>query len=246
MRGQKQQSTRSGHAWNGNSGHPPGRSEPGRSEQVDQRADRADAQESLRLVVSESRPVVVCGIEGVIQTAPGISVIAATSSGYDLMRVVRNRRPDIVLVATNLADVKTLPLLSDLHECAPDVLPIVLAETYARVSRDRLEQGGACAVVRTSTSPLTLIRCIEQVRDHGKFWANGAGAEPTAGGLTDREGDVLQCLASGHADDRIATDLSISVHTVRNHIQNIYRKTDIHCQRALVAWAWQNGFGRMP
>lgn len=204
---------------------------------------RPAAPRRMRVVVSESRPVVIRGLEGIMQAVPEISVVATTSSGYELMRVARTRRPDIALVATNLADVETLHVLSDIHDCVPSIMPIVLTETAARASWQRFKQDGACAVIRTSVSPLTLIRCIEKVYDDGEFWDNERTAEPRAGGLTDREGDVLYCLASGHDDDHIAAELSISVHTVRNHIQNIYRKTDLHCQRALVAWAWKNGFG---
>ncbi len=59
--------------------------------------------------------------------------------------------------------------------------------------------------------------------------------------LTPREVEVLRLLASGNASQDIATELFISLTTVRTHIQNILKKLDVHSQLEAVALAFRRG-----
>jgi DNA-binding NarL/FixJ family response regulator len=69
-----------------------------------------------------------------------------------------------------------------------------------------------------------------------------APSEPRpAGGLTEREVEVLKLVASGKTNRAIATDLVISEHTVARHIQNIFRKLDLPSRAAATAYAFEHG-----
>lgn len=57
--------------------------------------------------------------------------------------------------------------------------------------------------------------------------------------LTDREHEVLTLMAKGCSTGEIAEALSISVFTVRNHIQNILQKLQVHSRSAAVALAFE-------
>lgn len=59
--------------------------------------------------------------------------------------------------------------------------------------------------------------------------------------LTTRETEVLQRLADGIATDQIATELYVSVNTVRNHIHNIIRKLNVHSRLEAVSTGIRNG-----
>jgi len=58
--------------------------------------------------------------------------------------------------------------------------------------------------------------------------------------LSLRELEVLRLLADGRSNDHIADSLFISVTTVRNHIQNILRKLDVHSKLEAVALAFRS------
>jgi PAS domain S-box-containing protein len=66
---------------------------------------------------------------------------------------------------------------------------------------------------------------------------NGNGAEPLPEALTPRENEVLMLLVEGHGTRDIANHLSISLNTVRNHIQNILQKFQVHSRLEAVALA---------
>ena len=64
--------------------------------------------------------------------------------------------------------------------------------------------------------------------------------EPSSVTLTSREKQILRCLAEGLATPDIARRLSISRVTVRNHVQNVLQKLDVHNKLAAVAFAHQH------
>jgi DNA-binding CsgD family transcriptional regulator/tetratricopeptide (TPR) repeat protein len=66
-------------------------------------------------------------------------------------------------------------------------------------------------------------------------------ASRTAGGLTDREVQVLRLVAMGKTNRAIAAELVISEHTVARHIQNIFRKLDLPSRAAATAYAFEHG-----
>lgn len=67
-----------------------------------------------------------------------------------------------------------------------------------------------------------------------------AGQETASVTLTSREKEILRCLAEGLATPDIARRLAISRVTVRNHVQNVLQKLDVHNKLAAVAFAHQH------
>jgi DNA-binding NarL/FixJ family response regulator len=61
------------------------------------------------------------------------------------------------------------------------------------------------------------------------------------GGLTDREVEVLACVAVGRSNKEIAAALVISDRTVQRHLANIFTKLDLSSRTAAAAYAFENG-----
>lgn len=59
--------------------------------------------------------------------------------------------------------------------------------------------------------------------------------------LTKREQEVLEALCQGWSDKEIASNLSVALGTVRNHVAKIYAKLDVHNRNAALLWARRNG-----
>src|SRR5215471_1847737 len=59
--------------------------------------------------------------------------------------------------------------------------------------------------------------------------------------LTDREKEILRSLAEGLGTDAIAKKYSIASVTVRNHVQSILHKLDVHTKVAAVVLAYRHG-----
>ncbi len=63
--------------------------------------------------------------------------------------------------------------------------------------------------------------------------------------LTSRETEVLRRLADGLTTEQIAADLYVSVNTVRNHVNNVIRKLNVHSRLEAVSYAIRNGLIRV-
>jgi DNA-binding NarL/FixJ family response regulator len=68
----------------------------------------------------------------------------------------------------------------------------------------------------------------------------GEGAADRPGGLTGREIEILQLLATGRTNRAIAAGLTISERTVDRHVSNIYTKLDVSTRAGATAWAYEH------
>ena len=64
---------------------------------------------------------------------------------------------------------------------------------------------------------------------------------PLAGGLSARETEVLRLVAAGKTNKQIATELSLSEHTISRHMQNIFTKLGVSSRAAATAFAFEHG-----
>jgi DNA-binding CsgD family transcriptional regulator len=83
---------------------------------------------------------------------------------------------------------------------------------------------------------------VEEVAD----WAETRKAAPQMrrvwpAGLTDREVEVLRILATGASRRQMAKQLSVSQHTVRHHLENIYAKIDVHTRVEATLFTIEHG-----
>ncbi|GAB4528767.1 MAG: hypothetical protein Kow0063_05210 [Anaerolineae bacterium] len=88
-------------------------------------------------------------------------------------------------------------------------------------------------------------RVLDAVRRMREGDLSGVGVpvsgKPSARDLTEREREVLSLLAQGLSTRNIAHSLSISPSTVRNHVQNILHKLNVHSRLEAVVYAHEQG-----
>ncbi len=83
------------------------------------------------------------------------------------------------------------------------------------------------------------IRCSERISASHPD-AHAKISDENAVGLTHREKEILLLLKSGRTNRHIADHLCISVHTVRTHLYNIYRKIEVPNRTQAVVWATEH------
>ena len=93
---------------------------------------------------------------------------------------------------------------------------------------------GICAVLKGDLwySRKALTKCLLESRS-----SDNSAIHPAPSSLTFREKQVLSYIASGYTNKAIADDLNISIHTVKTHIYNIYKKTNATNRLQATLWA---------
>ncbi|AYV29579.1 response regulator [Streptomyces goshikiensis] len=200
----------------------------------------------LRVLVADDNPVVRAGLTALLATAEGIEVIAQAADGGEALHLTRLHAPDVILLDVRMPGVDGISALPHLVRLAP-----VLMLTYSReteIVREALLLGAGGYLVHGEFTPDLLVTAVHDVhagRPHLSPTAAGtllsdlrASSHPQrtvaqssqrlpnhiAFGLSSREEEVMDLIASGMSNQQIAATCFISEKTVKNHINRIFAK----------------------
>lgn len=102
----------------------------------------------------------------------------------------------------------------------------------------------AAAVGDSLVSPAITVRLLREMALRTP--AASAAARRPAEPLTDREREVVRCLARGLTNAEIAGELFVSLSTVKTHLANVQAKLDARNRVEIAAWAWESGLAGTP
>jgi len=181
----------------------------------------------------------------------GWAVTVVDAHRPDLLEICRRVEADLIVLDAGDRDNSQTVVIARLVQALPRSGVLVLGDLDADDVAEAMEQG--------ARGCLTYDASIDDVRDAVRRAVSGdevvgvAGItalierlhrqdEPVPGEtLSRREREILCRLAAGDNASRIATDLGISVQTVRKHIQNTLGKLGVHSQLEAAAYAVRNG-----
>lgn len=191
----------------------------------------------LRLVVVDDHALFRRGLVGLLNDMPEFSVVAEAGNGKEALAVIQTSQPDLVLLDVNMPEMDGIQTVEALRKAR---LPLrILMLTISQQEEDLMTaiRMGADGYLLKNTEPDDLRKAILRV-------AAGEGAlspEVTAPvmralarqaeltnqqPLSDREQEVLFCLADGLTTSQIASRLFISENTVKTHVRHILEKME--------------------
>jgi DNA-binding NarL/FixJ family response regulator len=164
---------------------------------------------------------------------------------------VRRLRPDLMLLDAHMPGHKVVESARKLRETYPEMHILVLSAYDRREYVVGLLQAGAAGYVLKDDSPDMLMRAVRAVIK-GEEWVSPRVAkvlvksvrnwdERPADRLTDRELEVLALMAAGCKNEEIATQLVITVQTVKNHVTSIFRRLGVESRVEAVLYAINHG-----
>jgi two-component system, NarL family, response regulator NreC len=216
------------------------------------RAGGADdpGEPSIDILLVEDHRMVRSGLRLLLQSSPGLHVIGECGDLATARRLVVTRRPDVLVLDLHLADGSGLDALPDLVAAgggATRVIVLTMQDDVA-VARTAIQEGASGFLLKEA-APEELVLAVRIVASGGRYLAPELGARlaaapatmAPAGGLTEREREVLRLLALGHTNAEIAKRMYLSVRTVETHRSALHRKLHAESRAALVHWALEHG-----
>ncbi|HWR65704.1 MAG TPA: response regulator transcription factor [Bellilinea sp.] len=206
----------------------------------------------LRLVVVDDHALFRRGLIGLLNDMPEFRVVGEAGNGREALPIIQTTEPDIILLDVNMPEmdgIQTVEAVRKLH------LPLhILMLTISQHEEDLMGaiRLGADGYLLKNTEPDDLRKSILRV-------AEGEGAlSPEVTGsvmralarqselssqqtLSDRELEVLDCLASGQTTSQIGSRLFISENTVKTHVRHILEKMEASNRTEAVSKAIQLG-----
>ena len=180
----------------------------------------------MKVLIVDDHAVVRHGLKSAIESQ-GYKVVAEAGSINEAQAFMAQTNPDAIIVDINLPDGSGFDLVTWSRKVSPTTAIVVLTlnegEEYVRAAKS----AGANAFI-VKNAPLTdLIAALDfAMSSPSSFSSKQISSSDMDSGLSAREIDVLHSINHGLSNAAIATNLYISVSTVKTHVSSILRKLD--------------------
>ena len=202
----------------------------------------------VRILLADDHAVVRRGLRALLEARQDFEVCAEASNGREAVELALHHKPDVAVLDISLPIVNGIEATRQIRRDAPgtEVMIFTLHDRESEI-RDVLH-AGARGYVLKSEADEQIVRAVEALARHHAYFSDhvsetlldnfveqaGSGNAIT---LTAREREVVQLIAEGNSNKKIAHLLSISVKTVETHRSASMRKLDIHSTAELVRYA---------
>lgn len=187
----------------------------------------------ISVLVADDHAVVRAGIRHILESMPGVSVVAEASDGPSALQLAREHKPDLIILDVSMPGGSGLNVLSDLRRDVQGARILILsmhddAEYIAESVR-----AGTNGYLLKDSAATDLRAAVRAVMNGGSFFSSALSrprVEAIAqqeSPITKRERQVLVRVAAGGTNKEIAAALGISHRTVETHRESIARKLGI-------------------
>ena len=208
----------------------------------------------IKVVIVDDHGLLVDALTEALAEHGDLDVVGTAATLSEALPLVIGHQPDVALLDYRLADTDGTTATQAILEACEDcrVLMMSAAEPAAMLA-DAIDAGIA-GFVHKSRDLQDLVEAVRTVADGGAVFEprdlqtalGQLSRRKRHGPLTDRELEVLQLLTQGLTTDRIAERLTLSHHTVRNHVRHVLSKLDVHSQLEAVAVGLREGLVAPP
>ena len=211
------------------------------------------ARGKMRVIIADVSLLFAQVLGAALEQQGRYEMVAYTSNGVDALTLCGLEQAELLIMDTTLPDLSGVELVRRVREKCRDVR--VLAVTSERSRERMLELLGAQphGFVHKSEPLETFINVLRAVAGGMECYSahvrrvldeavpRASAARPS---LTTREREVLGLLALGLSSKQIATEMTLSIHTVGHYRAEIMSKLNIHDIAGLTCYALQNGVVR--
>jgi DNA-binding NarL/FixJ family response regulator len=210
----------------------------------------------LRLLLADDHVLMRRGLRKLLEEQPGWSVVAEASDGRSAVQEAVTHRPDVAILDIGMPLLNgieaarrvvqrvstTSVLILSMHPDQAYVTQAVQAGARGYLLKDSAPQDLTAAVTAVATgqsffSPLVarvmMDEYIRRLADHGIVDRYDT--------LSGREREILQLVAEGYNNKKIAEMLNVSPTTVETHRAHLLQKLDLHSAAEVVLYAVRRG-----
>lgn len=203
----------------------------------------------IKISITDDHPLVVNGLNNILELVEHIEVIATYTSGMELFEGLHTTKPDVILTDLQMpGKLYGLELIRQLRKHYPEIPILILSGQEALFNvQDMMAQGCAGYLLKNTTDRDMLVQAIEQVYKGELFLEttlknnllktvlkNKDEAEKMDTIISRREKEVLQLISKGYSSQQIADELSLSIHTINSHRLSLLQKLEVKNAVALL------------
>jgi two-component system nitrate/nitrite response regulator NarL len=190
------------------------------------------------------------GVSQMISVDPAFVVIGEAASGVEGLLLVEQLKPDLVLIDLNMKGMNGIETLSRIKEAKLESKCIMLTVSDAEADLLEALRAGAdgyllkdmepeelCDNLKKAMSGVTVLHeSLTEILKNAIISPSLSRSEEQVS-LTEREREILECLANGLNNKTIARSLGISDTTVKVHIKHLLSKLKLTSRLEAAVWA---------
>jgi len=207
-----------------------------------------------RILIADDHPIFRDGLKRLLEAERGFKVIGEACDGVEAVSLVRQLRPEILLLDLAMPRRPGLEALRELSTESFSVRVILLTAAAEKEQIVEALQLGARGVVLKDSATQILLKAIHAVMN-GEYWvgresvsnlvqylrslidSSSAASRQKRYGLTPRELEIISAVVAGYANKEIAEHFKISEDTVKHHLSNIFDKLGVSTRLELALFA---------
>lgn len=212
--------------------------------------------ERVRLFVVDDHTLFRDGLRSLFNSVPDMELVGEAGSGEEAIDLVRESLPDVVLMDIQMPGGDGIEATRAILQSSPSIGVIIVTMLEAPDSVFAAMRAGARGYVLKEADQSEMLSTIRAVAAGDAFFGPAIARRlqgyfaslPPVGSqvfpeLTAREVEVLELIAQGYNNERIARELVISPKTVRNHVSNVLSKLQVADRAEAIIRARQAGLG---
>jgi DNA-binding NarL/FixJ family response regulator len=220
---------------------------------------RVPAKAKIRIVIADDHPIFRDGLCRLLSLEEDFDVVAQLEDGLHVSKVLQQYDPDILLLDLNMPGLSGLATLQRLKAASSRTRVILVTASDKQQEFVQALKLGSCGIVQKQTATDLLIDSIRRVHA-GELWMDSrttatviqrfvslseaprpVNSEPhlerNTSLLSRREIEIVTLVAQGFSNPDVASRLSLSEQTVKNHLHNIFVKLGVSDRLELSLYA---------
>ncbi|HJW10167.1 MAG TPA: response regulator transcription factor [Albitalea sp.] len=200
-----------------------------------------------RVLLVDDHPLVREGLRARLAGVASLEVVGEAGNAVEAFSVVAEAKPDLVLMDVGMKHVNGIELTAQLLARHPNLWVLMLSMYDNPDYVHRALQVGARGYVLKDAPSQEIITAIEAITAGQVFLSPSISGRMSRSQtprplLSQRECEILACIAKGYASKQVAEELGLSTRTVETHRQNIKRKLKLESQGELIKYAVERGW----
>lgn len=213
---------------------------------------------AIRILIADDHAVFRWGLRTLLDSEPDLEVVGEAANGREVLDRAAELRPDVILMDIQMPNVNGIEATRRILEANHNVGVVVLTMFEDDDSVFSAMRAGARGYVLKGAPPSEILKVVRAVGDGEAHFGpeiakrlmaffsapKPASPEEAFPELSSREVEILDLIARGHSNAKIAARLFVSPKTVANHLSHIFTKLQVADRAHAIIRAREAGLGR--